>query len=78
MGILGDYAKKWINWQNDQAEADNINAETEKKKKIIAATKKKIAAKMAPGNILMQGRRGMIQAGASEDEMTKMGFGKDE
>ena len=78
MGVLGDYAKKWLNWQNDAAEASNYNDIVKKNKIKIAASKKAIAAKMAPGNTLMKGRRGLQQAGASEDDMIKLGFGKDD
>jgi hypothetical protein len=77
MGRLGDFARRAMNWQKDQSLADAINEDTEKKKKRIRETRDKIAAKMAPDNVLMKGRRGMIQAGATEEEMSKMGFGKE-
>jgi hypothetical protein len=75
MGALGDFARRAMNWQKDQAIADAINEETAKKKKRIAETKKKISEKMDKRNVLMTGRRGMKQAGVTEGEMTSLGFG---
>jgi hypothetical protein len=82
MGVLGDYAKRWMNWQKDAAEAANWNDVAAKNKKRIADTKVKLAKMRAPipyGDSVSPTRRAAKRGNSlSEEELDQMGFGKQE
>jgi hypothetical protein len=85
MGRLGDFARKAMNWQKDQALADAINEDTEKKKQRIRETRAKIAKMTNPpppipyGDSVSPTRRAAKRdRSLSEEELNRMGFGKQE
>jgi hypothetical protein len=77
MGRLSDFADYVTRRYIDSNEAMDINAETEKKKKKIAETKRKIAAKMRRDDPVSRSRRDMLSGGESEKDLDSVGFGKD-